>query len=181
MTKTNKACLLCGGEIKGRRYCGDLRLEGSCQWKVARLRQKIMCMIERCTNPTHQSYDRYKNVQIYGGWLENRFSFVAWALNNGWGLDGKTVIDRIDNDKGYTPDNCRFVTCSESNRNRRNSVTDWEKQTRKCRKCGLEKHFFDFAVSRKEVGGIAYECNFCRKIMGQKRWENSVTKRKVKK
>ena len=31
-------------------------------------------------------------------------------------------IDRIDNDKGYSPDNCRWVTNKENNRNRTNNV-----------------------------------------------------------
>lgn len=43
-------------------------------------------------------------------------TFAAWALENGWlrGLE----IDRRDNDKGYSPDNCRFVTDFEQNKNR---------------------------------------------------------------
>jgi hypothetical protein len=46
--------------------------------------------------------------------------FVKWALANGYksGLD----IDRIDNTKGYGPDNCRFTTRRENCRNKSNNV-----------------------------------------------------------
>ncbi len=108
-------------------------------------------------------------------WLENSYSFVLWALDNGW--KNELVIDRIDNEKGYSPDNCRFVTITESNRNKRNSVTDWMKRTRKCRVCGLIKHFCDFAVSRKEVGGIAYECKFCRKMIDYGKYDKNFNKK----
>lgn len=74
---------------------------------------------ERCTNPR-----QIKNWRHYGGrgitvcreW-DDFMSFRTWALSHGWrrGLQ----IDRIDNDKGYSPDNCRCVTGSENCKNRR--------------------------------------------------------------
>lgn len=47
-------------------------------------------------------------------------TFEAWAIANGWRSELR--IDRIDNDKGYSPDNCRFVTPSRNQRNRRNTA-----------------------------------------------------------
>lgn len=46
-------------------------------------------------------------------------NFYNWAINNGY-REGLS-IDRIDNDKGYSPDNCRCATNKEQIRNRRNT------------------------------------------------------------
>jgi hypothetical protein len=43
-------------------------------------------------------------------------TFAEWAVKNGFSPD--LDLDRIDNDKGYCPDNCRFVTKAENTRNR---------------------------------------------------------------
>lgn len=57
-----------------------------------------------------------RQIGICDSWLNYR-EFETWALSNGWksGLQ----IDRIDNNKGYDPSNCRFVTAKENCRNRR--------------------------------------------------------------
>lgn len=44
-------------------------------------------------------------------------NFEKWALSNGWKKELR--IDRIDNNKGYSPENCRFTTVSGNQRNRR--------------------------------------------------------------
>ncbi|HBB2114862.1 TPA: hypothetical protein J9582_000105 [Escherichia coli] len=65
-------------------------------------------------NPRNKHY-REKGITICDEWLNDSSKFIEWALNNGYqeGLE----IDRIDNDKGYSPDNCRWVTHAENMRN----------------------------------------------------------------
>lgn len=73
-------------------------------------------MIERCGNPNHTSYKNYggKGVFVCDEWKDAE-SFIAWALSNGY-KDGLS-IDRRETDKGYSPENCRFVTRIDQNRN----------------------------------------------------------------
>ena len=58
----------------------------------------------------------YKNLNVAPEW-NDWTTFYKWSKNNGW-KPGLT-IDRIDNDKGYYPDNCRWISRAENNRNRR--------------------------------------------------------------
>lgn len=77
-------------------------------------------MIQRCNNPKSTSYERYgaKGITVCDEWLgENGFiNFCKWAMANGYRDD--LTIDRIDNDKGYSPDNCRWATCKEQSCNK---------------------------------------------------------------
>lgn len=74
-------------------------------------------MSRRCS-PTERPDSRhyfYKGVRVCEAW-SNWPAFAEWALANGWkrGLE----IDRKNNDEGYSPGNCRFVTHIEQNLNR---------------------------------------------------------------
>ena len=63
---------------------------------------------------------RDRGITVCEEWRESPRAFGDWLLSHGWhkGLQ----IDRIDNDKGYSPDNCRVVTPKENANNRRNTV-----------------------------------------------------------
>lgn len=79
-------------------------------------------MHDRCENPKNAAYPRYggREIAVCDEWrLDNIESFMSWAYANGWekGLE----IDRIDNNKGYSPENCRIVTAKENSRNRRSN------------------------------------------------------------
>ena len=60
-----------------------------------------------------------RGITVCSEWLvfEN---FRDWALSHGYSDD--LEIDRIDNDKGYCPENCRWVTPKENTNNRRNTI-----------------------------------------------------------
>lgn len=72
-------------------------------------------MKQRCNNPKHPKYSNYggRGITVCPEWL-NIVTFKKWALEHGY-KPGLTV-DRIDNDKGYSPDNCRWVSVSENSR-----------------------------------------------------------------
>lgn len=77
----------------------------------------------RCLNPNCKSYKYYggRGITIFPEWVNDYTKFKDWSLNNEYA--DNLVIDRIDNNGNYEPNNCRWVTKLESNRNKRNTIT----------------------------------------------------------
>ena len=81
-------------------------------------------MMERCghTGTRHKwaMYYQDRGIKVCDEW-QKREVFFAWALDNGY--SDNLELDRIDNEKGYEPNNCRWVTHLVNMRNRRKSTT----------------------------------------------------------
>ena len=83
-----------------------------------------MAMLQRCgywvcgSDYITEQY-RGRGITVCDLWLQEPIAFGDWLLAHGWrkGLQ----IDRIDNDHGYCPENCRVVTPKENINNRRNT------------------------------------------------------------
>lgn len=75
-------------------------------------------MRRRCETPGGYSYQYYggRGIRVCDEW-QSFEAFREWAVGSGY-ADNLT-IDRIDNDKGYTPDNCRWADKLTQSRNRR--------------------------------------------------------------
>ena len=79
-----------------------------------------MNMKSRCyckTNPAFRSYGG-RGITVCEEWQNDFQSFYDWAMANGY--QDNLFINRIDNDKGYSPDNCRWATQKQQIKNRRN-------------------------------------------------------------
>lgn len=88
-------------------------------------------MIQRCVNSKSKGYHNYggRGITVCSEWIGDSgyINFKAWSLLNGYknGLH----IDRINNDKGYSPENCRWVTPRVNSRNKRtNKVLEFHGQ-----------------------------------------------------
>lgn len=79
-------------------------------------------MIDRCERPTCKDYKNYgeRGIKVCREWKESYLMFKKWSLENGY--EEKLTIDRIDVDGDYNPDNCRWVTIQEQQRNRRDTT-----------------------------------------------------------
>lgn len=90
----------------------------------------------RCFNKNDPNYHNYggRGITVCDEWANSYDSFKKWAYENGY-EKGKW-IDRIDNEKGYMPDNCRWCSPKEQQNNKRtnhnveingetHTVTEW--------------------------------------------------------
>lgn len=128
----------------GRKSCGCLLLEsrrfrrarthGEARDKKESREYIIWCgMKQRCQSPNSPRFADYggRGITVCDEWRESFPNFLRdMGRSNGLSLD------RIDNDKGYSPENCRWATTKQQNNNRRQhrmiecfgvrkSLTEW--------------------------------------------------------
>jgi hypothetical protein len=79
-------------------------------------------ILQRCYYSKHIDNAWYSNkgITVCDEWRNSFEKFYEWAMNNGYrkGLS----VDRIDNNKGYSPENCKFSTPKEQANNRSTNI-----------------------------------------------------------
>ena len=110
-------------------------------------------MRQRCNNRKSHDYKWYgmDGVKICEEW-EDFASFRKWATENGY-KSGLT-IDRVDSKGPYSPENCRWITIQEQQKNKRNVLKflylgDLYTVDTFCDKFGISKAMF---YDRKHKG-----------------------------
>jgi hypothetical protein len=75
-------------------------------------------MLQRCNNPRQPAYSDYggRGIKVCDRWQE---SFENFLSDMGPRPSDEHSIERIDNDKGYEPTNCRWATAKEQRANQR--------------------------------------------------------------
>lgn len=133
-------CEVCGETAKAQRLCnrhyqrlmksGSVNLPGKPRpikhghavgGKESRTYSSWRSMLKRCYDPRSNGYERWggRGIAVCDSWRE---SFANFLADMGERPEGMT-LDRIDNDRNYEPDNCRWATWSEQRRNQRRAVT----------------------------------------------------------
>lgn len=120
--------IVAGGQLRSgkTRSCGCLNMDslrsrkrhGKATGGHHRVYRIWNAMRQRCHNPNQPHYVRYggRGIRVCDEW---RKSFDVFYAHMGDPPSPDHTLDRIDNDRGYEPGNCRWATRSEQQRNKR--------------------------------------------------------------
>lgn len=120
------------------------------------LSKRWINMKDRCLNKNTRFADRYcdRGITVCKEWIDSFEAFLEWSFANGY--NENLTLDRIDNDREYSPENCRWTTWAEQNRNKSNTVFfEWKgrKMVLKdwCTHLGLTYHVVKYRIKRGET------------------------------
>lgn len=119
-------CPLCNNKVG--KYITNGLIAKSCGCRKSNHGEKgtrLYCiwggMKARCLNLNSPDYKHYggRGIKVCDEWL-GYVNFRDWSLSNGY--SDELGIDRIDNNGNYEPNNCRWVTVTINNRNKRTAI-----------------------------------------------------------
>lgn len=118
-----ETCVVVGGSLRSghTKSCGCLNRRGNPTHghHNERLYGVWKTMKSRCRNPAVAGYENYggRGIAVCEEWSADYSAFRDWALRTGY--QEELTLDRRDNEKGYSAENCRWVSRTTQNRNQR--------------------------------------------------------------
>lgn len=95
-----------------------------------------VAMIQRCTNPNNKEFENYgdRGISVCERWVN---SFSNFIKDMGERPTHRHSIERVDNNTGYSPENCAWATMTEQSKNKRTTIF--------CTINGVKKPLVDWA------------------------------------
>ena len=111
--RSSGECIACGNSAERKKSHGGCGTQLHKKWRG---------MLRRCYNQNDQRYADYggRGILVCDEWRHDFAAFRSWSEANGFSPE--LQIDRIDNDKGYSPENCRWITPVGNANNKRCNV-----------------------------------------------------------
>lgn len=105
---------------------------------------------QRCENKNHKQYSDYggRGITVCAEWGDFE-TFYNWAMANGY--KDTLSIDRKDNNKGYSPDNCHWTDKYTQARNKRNLVMITYKGKTQCVSAWAEELGIPYEILRLRI------------------------------
>lgn len=117
---------------------------------------KLQGMKTRCNQPSCTEYKNYggRGIKICDEWNDSKYGFLAfyhWSMTHGY-REGLT-IDRIDVNGDYEPNNCRYITLTEQQYNKQDTVWIWQGKPIQLIKCyeGEEYKILRAKIKEREI------------------------------
>lgn len=118
----SKVCRSCSSRERAIKHGDAITPDKSLQ-RLYRIWQNMKARCSENSGFETQKNYRLRGITMCSEWEANYSLFKEWALANGY--RGDLTIDRRDNNKGYSPNNCRWATRSQQSRNtRRNKILE---------------------------------------------------------
>ena len=123
----NMTIVSSGNIGRGIKSCGCARKSGVYVHKIHgfashkvydKLYHTWNAMKSRCYNQKSKDYKHYgeRGIKVCDEWLSDFMKFREWSMSHGFAEH--LTIDRIDVNGSYSPNNCRWITVADQNRNK---------------------------------------------------------------